>query len=310
MQKQALIDYLPYLKGGSQGTNSTKSFMWSNFHTHSNYCDGKGELSEYVIQAMDLGMLGLGFSSHAPLPFQNSWCMNNDKLSKYYASLGELKTRHPELSIYTGLEIDFIPGVISPREFEPNLDYSIGSIHFVDRFDDGRHWEIDGTHLLFLEGLDKIFTNNIRAAVVRYFELTRQMLLEAAPTIVGHLDKIKIQNPDNKFFQESDEWYQTEIKKTLALIKESGAIVEVNTRGLYQKKSLTTYPSPWVLEEIHRLSIPITLSSDAHHPKDIINCFEDTARLLLGIGFRKLSVLRHRQWEQLNFDENGIKHGH
>ena len=49
--------------------------MWANFHTHSNYCDGKGLLDEYVAQAISLGMLSLGFSSHAPLPFESSWCM-------------------------------------------------------------------------------------------------------------------------------------------------------------------------------------------------------------------------------------------
>lgn len=284
--------------------------MWSNFHTHSNYCDGKGHLSEYVTEAIRLGMPSLGFSSHAPLPFASSWCMQKGKLNDYYAEVSQLNAKHPELSIYKGLEIDFIPGIISVLDFEPYLDYSIGSIHFTDRFNDGKHWEIDGTHSQFSEGLDRIFNNNIRAAVSRYFELTRQMLLEATPTIVGHIDKIKIQNPDNKFFRESDEWYQEEVRKTLALVKESGAIVEVNTRGLYQKKSLTTYPSPWILEEIFRLNIPVTINSDAHHPKDLINQFGSTAQVLLGIGFRKLSVLWHEQWQQFNFDENGIKYEH
>ena len=97
--------------------------MWSNFHTHSNYCDGKGQLNEYVAQAIDLGMLSLGFSSHAPLPFASSWCMEKDKLSNYYSETGELAAKHTELSIYTGMEIDFIPGVISPLDFEQNLDW-------------------------------------------------------------------------------------------------------------------------------------------------------------------------------------------
>lgn len=282
--------------------------MWANFHTHSNYCDGKGQLDEYVAQAINLGMLSLGFSSHAPLPFESTWCMKRDNLNSYFSEITQLKAKHPELSIYKGLEIDFVPGVISVLDFEPHLDYSIGSIHFTDGFNDGRNWEIDGTPAQFLEGLDLIFNKNIQAAVGRYYELTRQMLLEATPTIVGHMDKIKTQNPGNMFFQESDEWYQAEVGKTLALVKESGAIVEVNTRGLYQKKLLTTYPSPWILEEIHRLNIPVTINSDAHHPKDLVNQFDDTARLLLAIGFKKLSVLWHGHWEQFNFDENGIMH--
>jgi len=282
--------------------------MWSNFHTHSNYCDGKGQLSEYIDQAIGQGMLSLGFSSHAPLPFTNSWCMEVNELGNYYSEVDQLRNVNTKLSIFKGLEIDFIPSILSPHDFSGSLDYSIGSIHFVDQFDDGRHWEIDGTHAQFLEGMDLIFNNDIKSAVGRYFELTRQMILESTPTIVGHLDKIKIQNPDNKFFLESDGWYQQEVKKTLALIKDSGAIVEVNTRGLYQKKSLTPYPSPWILKEICKMNMPITINSDAHHPKDLTNQFDATAKLLLDIGFKKVSVLWRGQWEQFNFDENGIIH--
>ena len=282
--------------------------MWSNYHTHSTYCDGKEPLQEYITQAKALKMTSLGFSSHAPLPFSRDWSMDKNRLAEYRAAIDALAAKSGELHIYKGLEVDYIPGVISPSDFDFQLDYTIGSIHFADQFDDGTPWEIDGTHLHFQEGLDKIFKNNIRAAVSRYFELTRQMIQETPPTIVGHLDKVKIQNPENIFFQESDEWYRQEVKKTLALIKDSGVIIEVNTRGIYQKRSLTTYPSPWILEHICAMGIPITISSDAHHPKDLISQFESTASLLLKIGFKKLTILSHGEWTSLDFTEQGISH--
>src|SRR5437762_14159596 len=99
------------------------------------------------------------------------------------------------------------------------------------------------------------------------------MCEKSSPTIIGHLDKIKIQNRENKFFDESDVWYRGEVLKTLDAIRKCEAIVEVNTRGVYQGKSETTYPSPWILSECLKRNIPITISSDAHHPDDLVNYF-------------------------------------
>jgi hypothetical protein len=44
--------------------------------------------------------------------------------------------------------------------------------------------------------------------------------------------------------------------QTIDALKGTDIIVEVNTRGLYQKKSLTTYPSPWVLVLLKTAGIP------------------------------------------------------
>lgn len=279
--------------------------MWSNYHTHSNFCDGKGDVRDYVERAQTLGMHSLGLSSHAPLPFDNKWCMQPGAFDQYQATIASLKQGAP-LDIYKGLEVDFIPGIISPADFQPLLDYTIGSIHFVDSFASGRHWEIDGAHTLFLEGLEQIFRGSIRDVIVRYFELTRDMIETACPDVVGHLDKIKIQNIGEKFFSEHDAWYREEINKTVAAIARAGAIVEVNTRGLYQKKSPTTYPSPWILEKLLAGNVSVTISSDAHHPDDLVNQFPQTAALLHGIGFKKIAILQEGRWHARPFDQHGI----
>ncbi len=280
--------------------------MYSNFHTHSHYCDGKGELSDYVNRANQLGVKSLGFSSHAPVPFECKWCMNITSLESYLDEIDLLKRNHKEIELYAGLEIDYVPNKISPADFKDQLDYSIGSIHFVDHYIDGIPWEIDGPHLPFLDGLENIFKGNIQDAIVRYYELTREMITKSQPTILGHLDKIKIQNIGNKFFSENDEWYEDEINKTLDTLEQTGVIVEVNTRGIYQKKSTTTYPSPWILQLMQQRNIPITVSSDAHHPDDIINQFKETFILLKSLGFKKVSTLCNGTWQPLAFNEHGF----
>jgi histidinol-phosphatase (PHP family) len=280
--------------------------MWANFHTHCDYCDGKSPMQDYVDQAKELGMMSIGFSSHAPVPFDTKWCMKSERLEEYINAVNEIKKTEKSTEVYTGLEVDFIPDVTSPEVFSKKLDYTIGSIHFIDKLPEGPRWEIDGAHAVFLDGLKKIFNNNIQAAIARYFELTREMISTACPTIIGHLDKIKIQNVDGKFFSESESWYQQEIQKTIDLIGSTGAIVEVNTRGIYQKKSDTTYPSPWILTCLNKKNIPITISSDAHHPKDLVNQFSETATILHNIGFKTISILSDGAWLPFSFDEHGV----
>src|SRR5688572_24421442 len=105
--------------------------MWANFHMHCNYCDGKGELTDYVEEAKKLSMLSVGFSSHAPVPFPTKWCMKSDRLPDYLEAIEKIRVSNPEIQIYKGLEVDFIPDVTSPNLFKDKLDYTIGSIHFV-----------------------------------------------------------------------------------------------------------------------------------------------------------------------------------
>jgi histidinol-phosphatase (PHP family) len=280
--------------------------MWTNYHTHTSYCDGKASIREVIDSAQRQGLGSLGFSSHAPLPFERKWCMKPDELNQYLAEISSAK-RSESLEIYAGLEVDFIPGSISPSTFRQKLDYVIGSVHFVDEMPDGNRWEIDGPYEEFLKGLNQIFKGNIKAGVCRYLELTRQMIRDGTPDIVGHLDKIRMQNKEKSTFNENENWYRQEIRKTLSIAREAGCIVEINTRGWYQGKITTPYPSPWVIDEISKLDIPVTLSSDAHHPDDLINHFPKAADMLLGAGIKKIRILTDGKWRDVRFDEHGIQ---
>lgn len=232
--------------------------------------------------------------------------MKAESLTEYLQTIESIRHQYPYVQVYAGLEVDYIPHTIAPAQFETQLDYTIGSIHFVESFANGDGWEIDGSHSLFRQGLADIFGGNIRDAVTRYYELTREMVATSPPTVVGHLDKIKIQNKEETLFREEDVWYRDEVKKTLRAIRDQSCILEVNTRGIYQKKSATPYPGPWALEEAFQLKIPITLSSDAHHRDDLINCFPETARTLRQIGFKKMRILLDGIWQDVDFDEHGL----
>jgi histidinol-phosphatase (PHP family) len=281
--------------------------MWTNYHTHTKYCDGTASVMEVVSAAATNGLTGIGLSSHAPMPYPEfKWAMKASELDNYLGDIHNARSAFPTIEVYAGLELDFFDGRKTFDDFKNVLDYTIGSIHLVETLD-GIPWEVDGGHELFLRGLTEVFNNNIEDAVTRYYELTREMITMATPDIVGHLDKIKIQNEHGLLFSEGDKWYQQQVICTLDTIAQAGCILEVNTRGIYQKKSITPYPSPWILELARHRDIPVTLSSDAHHPKDLTSEFSETAKLLYTLGFRTVSVLRNGSWTTAKLAPDGIE---
>ena len=51
--------------------------MLTNFHTHTNLCDGDNTPEEMVKSAINNGFLSLGFSGHAYTDFDLSYCMKD-----------------------------------------------------------------------------------------------------------------------------------------------------------------------------------------------------------------------------------------
>lgn len=283
---------------------------WANYHNHCKYCDGVEEIEIHVKQAISENVVSLGFSSHSPVDFENKWSMHDRDIPQYLQDIQAAKEKHAgQIEIYKSLEIDFFPndsGIIKKWTEKLNLDYSIGSVHFVDAFEDGMPWEIDGPLYTFEKGLQEIFDNDIRTVLEKYFAYTIQMLEEDCPTILGHVDKIKMQNHHRFFFSEIEIWYQDLLNQTLEIAAKSGVIAEVNTRGLYKKRVSETYPGAFGLKLLKEFGIPICLNSDAHHPQEIIGEYQNTAALLKQIGFKELMVLKNGVWIPRPFDENGI----
>ena len=251
-----------------------------------------------VRQAEQLGMRSLGFASHGPLPFPSNWCMKPENFEAYRAQIREMDLQ-TEVELYAGLEVDFIPGEIGPQDFRDRLDYTVGSIHFVDAFGDTR-WEADNTLAQFKEGLEKIFDNDIRKAVARYFELMRQMLETSPPDILGHMDRIKMHNSKEFFFDEQEKWFLDEVAHTLEVAARKGVMVEVNTRGLYKKRSLSSYPGTFGLKRLAELGIPVMLASDAHHVDDLTGLFSETIQDMMKAGIRSMVQLRGGVWTEVS----------
>jgi len=279
---------------------------WTNFHSHTNFSDGKLTLEEYVLAAIEQNVFQYGFSDHAPVKFESDWCMPIAKLSTYYETIEQLKKQYKgKLDIFKSLEVDYVPGAITPSDFKNDLDYCVGSVHYGQMLDDGTYWVIDGPSREFDIGLNELYDGNIRLAVEQYFALNQKMLQEDPPDILGHFDKVKMHNKNRFYFSENDKWYKDAIVATLEVAKKQGIIVEINTRGRY-KKIADYYPSQWVWREIKERNIPIVINSDCHHPREITKEFDLVAEELLEIGFKELMVFENGQFVPKPFDVNGI----
>jgi histidinol-phosphatase (PHP family) len=281
---------------------------WTNYHGHCEYCDGQGKIEDYVQKAIELKMSAIGISSHAPVPFPTDWNMPKYKLSDYLNEVDQLKAKYKgQIEVYKSLEVDYIPDMISPKSdliIKSDLDYTVGSVHFIGQLKDGTHWAVDAPVDEFKQGLEETFNGDIKAAARKYYELQREMIADTTPDIIGHMDKIKMHNKALKLFDEQAQWYLDEVHQTLELIKEKGVIVEINTKAYFRDGHL--FPGPEHFAKLKELNIPITINSDAHHPDRLTNAFEEVAQMLVDAGFTHTSELVDGRWQTVALSPEGI----
>lgn len=261
-----------------------------NLHTHSNFSDGKANAEDVVIEAINQGLEVLGFSDHSPVPFENSFAIKNDEVHNYISTIKSLKEKYQDkIDIYCSMEMDFIPGIVKDfkkTKEELGLDYMIGSVHLVGN-DVEKLWFIDGSKVeTYDEGLNNFYGGDIKKGVKTFFYQYNEMIESEEFDIVGHFDKIKMHNRD-RYFLEEDKWYRDLLMETLTLIKEKSLIVEVNTRGIYKKRSTDFYPSTWVLPIMREMNVPAVISSDAHLPSELTLCFKEAEDALKAAGYKE-----------------------
>lgn len=269
--------------------------MLFNLHTHTHFCDGSDHPEEYVRQALDKGLSILGFSGHAPVPFDNNFAIpSKTKLLEYVRTVEKLKQKYAgQITIMLALEIDFIPGLTesfdSFREMA-GLDYTIGSVHLVKNLENNCLWFIDGAKTdAYDHGLQDVFENDAKKAVTAYYRQINTMIINERPRIVGHLDKIKMHNK-GRHFTENDLWYRDLVLSTIDVIKQNNCIVEVNTRGKYKGRSDSFFPDGWVLGSLINDDIPLTISTDAHTPEEMTLGYSEASRYLKEKGCKKIYI--------------------
>ncbi|MBC8320927.1 MAG: histidinol-phosphatase [Bacteroidetes bacterium] len=271
-----------------------------NFHLHSNFSDGANNPQDYADKAIELGFSSIGFTEHSPLPFDNPFSLDDNRVEDYIKTIDNLKNKYKDqVKIYRALEMDYIPGISSDFNFWKNkckTDYLIGSVHLVKSPNIGELWFTDGPkHETYDHGLKEYFNGDIKLAVSSYYHQLNEMIETQRFDIVGHVDKIKMYNRD-RYFREDEVWYQKLVDECLDLVVQHGLIIEVNTRGIYKKRFPGLFPDGITLQKVKNLNIPVLISSDAHQPNEINLGFKIAEARLLKMGFRDVMYFDEGNW--------------
>ncbi|RXQ95644.1 histidinol-phosphatase HisJ family protein [Ancylomarina salipaludis] len=276
--------------------------MYFSYHTHTDYCDGKAKAEAFIQRAIELQMHAVGFSSHAPFPVEVSWNMAENQLNNYVSEIKALSEKYQnEIDVYLSLELDYIPGLTKPFaqvKEALGLDYTIGSVHLIQSPVDNEFLFLDGPDTNYSHGLECLYQGDIKKMVSDYFSQVNEMILVQKPDIIGHIDKIKMNNK-GRYFSEDEKWYQDLLKETIAVIKETDCIVEINTRGLYTKKSPAFYPDINFAKACFKNQIPMTISTDAHHPDELLLYFEEASEMLKESGYDSIRIYDKGKWKNI-----------
>jgi len=250
----------------------------ANYHTHSNWCDGKDSPRAMIQSAVEKGFESIGFSSHAMLPQDDvDWVLTPEKALRYAREIRLLAEEFKErIRVLCGVEADYIPGGATPSHAAYaaiSPDYIIGSVHFV-KAPDGALVEVDNTSQILLDGIFGHFGGDAVAYVKSYFAAEREMVSSFDFEILGHPDLIRKFNAKQPYFDERADWYRAELEKTADAIAASGKIVEVNTGAISRGWMNDAYPSSAFRKLLRDRGVRFVLSSDAH-AADSVDCAFD-----------------------------------
>lgn len=262
--------------------------MLANFHTHTNFSDGKDSPEDNVIYAIEQGFESLGFTDHSYIDFDLSYCVKDTK--GYMAEINRLKEKYKgDIEIYLGLEED-----IFSKDREQGFDYIIGSVHYVKK--DGEYYPIDYD----VENTKKaigVFGGPLKLAE-NYFESLCEYIETQKPDIVGHFDLItKFDEKYPPVFL-GDKEYLEIAKKYLKRALKSDPIFEINTGAISRELRTKPYPCEELLYELLKNDARIILSSDSHKKEHLNFGFKEAKDMLYDIGFRDVYIIKNHRFEK------------
>ena len=259
--------------------------MIVDLHNHTPLCNhASGSIETFVQKAIEQRIDIFGFSDHAPMNFDTHYRMGFHEMESYESEVLHVKEKyHNEIEILLAYEVDFLEAYIDERVLAREVDYLIGSVHFLGR------WGFDNP-----EFIGEYHHQNIDEIWERYFEAIEAMAHTRFFDIVGHLDLIKV----FKFLPTKD--IRLIADKAIKAIKKANMVIEINTAGI-RKPIGEQYPSVQLMELIAEADIPITFGSDAHELSHIGLEKEAMINFARHYGYKKCATFKNRERILVNF---------
>lgn len=229
----------------------------ADLHVHTDFCDGKNTPEEMVQAAVRLGLEKIGLCVHSYTPFDESYCIQKDKIPTFIHTVAELKEKYRQkIEVLCGVELDYYSAM--PTD---GFDYVIGSVHYLKNGNEYCPVDMD--------------PETLRSAAKRYYggdflELCRAYygcvarLAEKRSDIIGHFDLVTKFNRAGALFDENSPEYLAVAKQAVDALLPCRIPFEINTGAISRGYRDTPYPAPALLAYIRQKGGKTLLSSDAH----------------------------------------------
>ncbi|MDO9583645.1 MAG: histidinol-phosphatase [Desulfomicrobium sp.] len=260
------------------------------------YCDhARDTLAEIVAAYHQAGFECVGLTEHMPPP-GDAWLYPDEaklgrtaawmqaRFASYVAEARDLQLAYKDhMFILVGMESEWYPGCgqwIADLRETHGLDYVVGSVHHVG----GECFDFSKSDY------DRITSKfgGLVPMYAAYFDAQFEMLREIRPEVVGHLDLIRLHDPDyRQTLTQAEVWER--VLRNLEWIGGTGAVLDVNARAL-----LKGHPEPYscapILEAAAWLGIGVVYGDDAHGVTDVGCGFARVAEELAKRGLKGLEV--------------------
>jgi len=229
----------------------------------------KDTLEEIVLAYIDQRYPWVGITEHMP-PVSDAFVypeeknagfdagMLRERFAAYMATCRHLQAKYAgEIRIYVGFETEDCSGSLDVAKalidtFSP--DYVVGSVHHV------KDIPFDYSKARYEEAAD--CCGGLDGLYAAYFDQQYEMIGSMAPRVVGHLDIVRIFDPDYRSRLLKPKIWE-KIVRNLKLIKQLNLILDFNLRPLSRGED-EPYLSAPILKKAAELGIDIVPGDDSH----------------------------------------------
>ncbi len=226
-------------------------------------------LEEIVRAYCDQGFAWVGITEHMPPPDDRRRYPDDieagltaadlqKRFRDYMAAARALQRRYADaITLYVGFETEGYSGYASMvrglvSTYQP--DYIVGSLHHIDDMPIDYSPEGYAAVARHCGGLDQLYC--------RYFDRQLELIDTLRPAVVGHMDLIRIFDPDYLVRLEKPD-IRRRIRRNLRRIAELGLILDLNMRAL-SKGADEPYVSAAILREALQMGIAVVPGDDSH----------------------------------------------
>ncbi len=244
----------------------------SDFHCHSNFCDGKHSPEDMVKSAISKGLSHFGICIHSYTPFDDGYCAKPCDYKKFISEMSHLKEKYADkINLLCGIEQDYYS-----ENYGEEFDYVIGSVHYIEIGKE--YFPLDLSRDVFVALCNDKFGGDYTLLAKAYFEILSQVKDKTNADIIGHFDIITKYNEGFCLFREDDEKYIAYGNNCIDILSQKSAVFEINTGAISRGHRKSPYPSNVFLNKMVSNGAKLILSSDAHSKENIAFWFDNIGK--------------------------------